>query len=260
MAAPENRTKKYARFSALKELLKGLTGANKTYLKDLGKRFSKVFLMGPHRSGSASFMQWLANTRLAAYAINMLSRFFEVSSVGIKIQQLLTDPCYSFGNDILDFDFDINSRSANGETKGVLAQNVFWYFWHRSLIVEKLDYILAEELRQEANLACFRDGLNVLANIFEKPFAMKAMIMNQTFPELADQFDKPLFIWTRRDPIFNIQSALEGRKRQHGDINTWYLFKIKEYPGLKNLDPLVSAAGPSTTATKSLDSWLGRVE
>lgn len=257
MAAPENRTEKYARVSALEELLtdlnSNLAGANKTYLKDVDESFTKLFLMGPHRSGSTLFMQWLANTGLVAYPTNLLSRFFGTPLVGAKIQQLLTDPRYNFRNEILDFNSDINFSSDNGKTKGALAPNEFWYFWRRFLPFDEMDYMPADELRQKANLAGFRDELNALANIFEKPFAMKAMIMNQNIPELAEQFDKPLFIWIRRDPIFNIQSALEARKRQYGDINTWYSFKIKEYPYLKDLNPLESVAGQIAAINRSVE-------
>jgi hypothetical protein len=82
------------------------------------------------------------------------------------------------------------------------------------------------------------------------------MIMNQNIPELAEQFDKPLVIWIRRDPIFNIQSALEARKRQYGDINTWYSFKIKEYPYLKGLDPLESVAGQIAAINRSVEQGI----
>ena len=105
----------------------------------------------------------------------------------------------------------------------------------------------------------FRDELSALANIFEKPFAMKAMIMNQNIPELAEQFDKALFIHIRRDPIFNIQTALEARKRQYGDINTWYSFKIKEYPELKNLDPLESVVGQIDAINRSVEHGIANL-
>lgn len=260
MAARENRTEKYARVSALEKLLADLNGnlegANENYLKESSEDFSKIFLMGPHRSGSTLFTQWLANTGLVAYPTNLLSRFFGAPLVGAKIQQLLTDPRYNFRNEILDFNSDINFSSDNGKTKGALAPNEFWYFWRRFLSFGELDYMPRDELRQKANLEGFRNELNALANIFEKPFAMKAMIMNQNIPELAEQFKKPLFIWIRRDPIFNIQSALEARKRQYGDINTWYSFKIKEYPYLKDLDALESVAGQITAINRSVEKGL----
>jgi len=212
--------------------------------------------MGPHRSGSTLFMQWLANSGLVAYPTNLLSRFFGAPLVGAKIQQLLTDPQYNFRNEILDFNSEINFSSDNGKTKGALAPNEFWYFWRRFLSFDELDYMPPDELRQKANLPGFRDELNALANILEKPFAMKAMIMNQNIPELAEQFDKPLFIHIRRDPIFNIQSALEARKRQYGDINTWYSFKIKEYPELEKLNPLESVAGQIAAINRSVEQGM----
>jgi hypothetical protein len=261
MAAPENRTEKYARVSALEALLKDLNGnlanANENYLEDSVEQFSKIFLMGPLRSGSTLFMQWLASSGLVAYPTNLLSRFFGAPLVGAKIQRLLTDPQYNFRNEILDFNSEIHFSSDNGKTKGALAPNEFWYFWRRFLSFDELDYMPPDELQQKANLPGFRDELNALANIFEKPFAMKAMIMNQNIPELAEQFEKSLFIWIRRNPIFNIQSALEARKRQYGDINTWYSFKIKEYPELKNLDPLESVAGQIFAINRSVEQGIG---
>lgn len=263
MAAPENRTEKYSRVSALEMLLKDLNGnlasANENYLKASTERVCKIFLMGPHRSGSTLFMQWLASSGLVAYPTNLLSRFFGAPLVGAKIQQLLTDPQYNFRNEILDFNSEINFSSDNGKTKGALAPNEFWYFWRRFLPFGELDYMPADELRNNANLPGFRDELNALANIFEKPFAMKAMIMNQNIPELAEQFDKSLFVWIRRDPIFNIQSALEARKRQYGDINTWYSFKIKEYPELASLDPLESVAGQIFAINQSVELGIGNL-
>ncbi|EON93920.1 hypothetical protein MARLIPOL_01285 [Marinobacter lipolyticus SM19] len=260
MADEEIRVEQFSRVSDLEVLLKelntNLACANEKYLGDASEKYSKIFVMGPLRSGTTLFTQWLANSGLSAYPTNLLSRFFGAPLVGAKIQQLLTDPRYNFRNEILDFNSAINFRSDNGKTSGALAPNEFWYFWRRFLPFDELDYMRPEELREKANLAGFRDELNALANIFEQPFAMKAMIMNQNITELADQFDKALFIWVRRDPIFNIQSALEARKRQYGDASTWYSFKIKEYPHLKDLDPLESVAGQIAAINCSVEQGI----
>ncbi|MGF2733407.1 sulfotransferase [Marinobacter sp. DUT-1] len=260
MAEQEERSEQFSRVSDLEALLTelngNLAGANEGYLANSSEQFSKMFIVGPLRSGTTLFTQWLANTGLVAYPTNMLSRFFGAPLVGAKIQQLLTDPRYNFRNEILDFNSDINFSSDNGKTKGALAPNEFWYFWRRFLPFDEFDYMPAEELWQKANLAGLRDELNALANIFKKPFAIKAMIMNQNIPELAEQFNKPLFIWIRRNPIFNIQSALEARKRQYGDINTWYSFKIKEYPHLKDLSPLESVAGQIAAINRSIEQGI----
>ncbi|MCK0163755.1 sulfotransferase [Marinobacter sp. S6332] len=255
---PIKRTSEYRRISALETLLQdlnyNLASANDAYLTDTSEQFSKIFIVGPPRSGTTLFMQWLANTGLVAYPTNLLSRFFGAPLVGARIQQLLTDPRYNFRDEILDFNSEINFSSDNGKTKGALAPNEFWYFWRRFLPFEQLDYMPPDELRSKGNLTGLRDEFNALANIFEKPFAMKAMIMNQNITELAEQFEKALFVWIRRDPVFNMQSVLEARKRQYGDIDTWYSFKIKECSALNNLNPLESVAGQISAINKSIES------
>ncbi|WP_301774457.1 sulfotransferase [Pseudidiomarina terrestris] len=260
MTQEEKRVEQFSKVSDLEALLSelnaNLAGANETYLENASENFSKIFVMGPLRSGTTLFTQWLADTGLAAYPTNLLSRFYGAPLVGAKIQQLLTDPRFNFRNEIRDFNSDVDFTSENGKTKGALAPNEFWYFWRRFLPFQELDYLPGDELREKGNLKGLRDELNALANIFEKPFAMKGMIMNQNIPELAEQFDKALFIWIRRDPVFNIQSALEARKRQFGDINTWYSFKIKEYPQLKDLKPLESVAGQIAAINTSVERGL----
>lgn len=260
MSDVEHRQKEFSRVSSLEQLLSELNSVlsytNTQFLADNSEKNSKIFILGSLRSGSTLFTQWLASSGLVAYPTNLLSRFYGAPLVGAKIQQLLTDPRYNFRNEILDFNSEINFSSDNGKTKGALAPNEFWYFWRRFLPFDQLDYLPGPELKEKGDLAGFRDELNTLANIFEKPFAMKAMIMNQNIPELAEQFEKPLFVWVRRDPIFNIQSALEARKRQYGDINTWYSFKIKEYPHLKKLDPLGSVAGQIIAINRSVEQGI----
>lgn len=244
----------------LQELSLLLENGNAQLLeRESDERYTKVFVVGALRSGTTLITQWLAHSGLVAYPTNLLSRFYGAPLVGAKIQQLLTDSRYNFRNEILDFNSEIFFSSENGKTKGALAPNEFWYFWRRFLPFDDVDYLPPEELRQKGNMIGLRDELNALANIFERPFAMKAMIMNQNIPELAENFNKSLFIWIRRDPAFNIQSALEARKRQYGDINAWYSFKIKEYSGLKKLPALESVAGQIAAINQSVEDGLSRL-
>lgn len=255
----EKRSKVFSKNYSLEKLLCELSsllapGNTQLLSESNSEKYTKIFVVGALRSGTTLLTQWLASSGLVAYPTNLLSRFYGAPLVGAKIQQLLTDPRFNFRNEILDFTSDIAFHSENGKTKGALAPNEFWYFWRRFLPFDELDYMPPSELRKKADLAGFRSELNALANILEKPFAMKGMIMNQNIPELAEQFEKALFIWIKRDPIFNIQSALEARKRQYGDINTWYSFKIKEYPELQELSPLESVAGQIAAINHSLVS------
>jgi hypothetical protein len=204
-------------------------------------------------------MQWLAASGLVAYPTNLLSRFYGAPLVGAKIQKMLTDVRYNFRDEILDFNSPQNYSSQNGKTRGALSPNEFWYFWRRFLFFDAIDYAPEKVLREDHDLRGLAEELNALANIFEKPFALKAMIMNQNIPALAGHFNRPLFIWVKRDPIFTIQSVLEARKRQYGSVGPWYSFKIREFPHLQGLQPLESVAGQIAAINRSIEMGLSRL-
>ena len=202
-----------------------------------------VFLMGPHRSGTTLFMQWLASTGVVAYPTNLLSRFYGAPVIGAQIQLLLTDPRYNYRNEILDFNSEITFDSENGKTQGALAPNEFWYFWRRFLPFKELDWLSDEELFRVVDTDMLVRELTSITCVFEKAFALKSMILNYNIPFLDAIFEKAVFIQIKRDPIANIASILEARKRELGSEKEWYSFKIPEYTQLKELDPITQSAG-----------------
>ncbi|WP_435103949.1 sulfotransferase [Arhodomonas sp. AD133] len=237
----------------LQDINARLSPANIGMLQDFSpERMPKVFVHGPPRSGTTLFMQWLSDVGLAEVPTNLLSRFYGSPLVGARIQQILTDSRYNFRDEILDFNSEIDFRSENGKTRGALSPNEFWYFWRRFLPFDELDYLTEGEIPCRAHLDELRDELNALANIFAKPFALKAMIMNQMIPALSARFENALFVHIHRDPVFNIQSVLEARHRQYGGFDTWYSFRIREYPQLEHLSPLESVAGQVAAINRSI--------
>jgi hypothetical protein len=202
-----------------------------------------VFVMGPHRGGTTLFMQWLAKNGVVAYPTNLLSRFYGAPVTGAQIQLLLTDPQFNFRNEILDFNSEITFESENGKTTGALAPNEFWYFWRRFLPFQDLDWLPDEELFRVVDQKMLVNELVTLTRVFGKPFALKSMILNYNIPFLDAIFKKAFFIQIKRNPITNVASILEARKRQLGDENKWYSFKIPEYPKLKDRDAITQSAG-----------------
>lgn len=69
------------------------------------------------------------------------------------------------------------------------------------------------------------------------------MLFNYNIPFLDSVFDKVLFVQIKRDPVANVASVLEARKRQLGTESAWYSFKIPEYEQLQGLDPITQSAG-----------------
>ncbi len=219
-----------------------------------------VFVMGPLRSGTTLFMQWLAETGLVAYPTNLLSRFYGAPVMGAQIQLLLTDPRFNFRNEILDFNNPIAFESENGKTRGALAPNEFWYFWRRFLPFRELDWLPDEELFRVADRAMLVSELTALTRVFDKPFALKSMILNYNIPFLNAIFDKAVFVQIKRDPVANVASILEARERQLGAQSEWYSFKIPEYPLLKDLDPVAQSAGQLHYINKAVTHGMSKVD
>ncbi|GAB1232682.1 hypothetical protein UT4_11480 [Ferrigenium sp. UT4] len=255
------RTASFSRNTGLESLLKDINSnlwlSEETLLEQQGGLQHPVILvMGPMRSGTTLFMQWLANTGLVAYPTNLLSRFYQAPIIGAKIQLLLTDPRFNFRDELGEFVQQAEYRSENGKTKGVLAPNEFWYFWRRFLAEPGRDVWTDEELRQSMETRTMLAELAGMMQVFQKPFAAKGMLFNYNIPFLDSVLDKVLFVQIKRDPVANVASVLDARKRQLGSEEAWYSFKIPEYETLKDLDPVMQAAGQVHYINRAVEAGL----
>jgi hypothetical protein len=228
--------------------------------KNQPMRYPLVFVMGPMRSGTTLFMQWLANTGLVAYPTNLLSRFFQAPIIGAKMQLLLTDPRYNFRDELGEFSQQSEYKSENGKTKGVLAPNEFWYFWRSFLAEPGRDVWSDDELRESMDTQTMLAELAGIMSVFEKPFAAKGMLFNYNIPFLDSIFDKIVFVQITRDPVANVASVLDARRRQLGNEDQWYSFKIPEYEKLKDLEPIVQVAGQVHCINRAVTRGLSAVD
>jgi hypothetical protein len=222
-------------------------------------QYPLIFIMGPLRSGTTLFTQWLANTGLVSYPTNLLSRFYQAPIIGAKIQLLLTDPRYNFRDELGEFIQQAEYCSENGKTKGALAPNEFWYFWRRFLSDPARDIWTDDELQEGMDTQTMLAELTGIMSVFDKPFAAKGMLFNYNIPFFNRILDKAIFIQIKRDPISNVASVLEARTRQLGSEREWYSFKIPEYEQLKNSDPITQAAGQVHFINKAVTDGLSAV-
>ncbi len=221
--------------------------------------FPLVLVMGPSRSGTTLFVQWLANTGVVAYPTNLLSRFYQAPIIGAKIQLLLTDSRYDFRHELGEFTQQVDYGSENGKTRGALAPNEFWYFWRRFLSDPARDVWTDRELSTSMDVQTLSAEFAGIMDVFRKPFLLKAMLFNYNIPFLNKIFDKVIFIRLVRDPISNIASMLDARKKQNGNIEQWYSFNIPEYEQLKDLAPREQVAGQVYYVNKAIDEGLDGV-
>ena len=217
--------------SFLKEINDDLNVTEKILLQKNIDEFPVIFIMGAMRSGTTLVEQWLASTGALAYPSNIISRFYAAPIIGSKIHRLLMDPKYNFRDEIIDFSSVISFDSENGKTKGALEPNEFWYFWRRFLPNDLRTYT-SDDLINEVDIETMSRELWGMAEVFNKPIALKGMICNYHIPFLNKVFPKAIFICLKRNIDKHVQSVLEARKRQFGTYNEWYSFLIPEYDEL----------------------------
>lgn len=261
----DGRTTGFSRNVGLEALLKDINTSlwvseQKTLESYREAQFPLVLVMGPHRSGTTLFMQWLANTGLVAYPTNLLSRFYQAPIIGAKIQLLLTDPRFNFRDELGEFAQQTEFKSENGKTKGVLAPNEFWYFWRRFLAEPGRDVWSDDELGQGMDTRTMQAELAGMMDVFQKPFAAKGMLFNYNIPFFDSVFDKVLFVQIKRNPVTNVSSVLDARRRQLGSEAAWYSFKIPEYNELKDLDPVTQSAGQVYYIDKAVTRGMASVD
>jgi hypothetical protein len=243
----------------LEEVNKDLWVTEKELMVENRPLFPVIFIVGPLRSGSTLLMQWLANLGVLSYPTNLLSRFYKAPIIGAKIQLLLADSRYNFRDELMEFSGGVDFFSENGKTKGALAPNEFWYFWRRFLPYSELDYVPTEQLLKQSDTQTMIAELAGMMSVFKKPMALKAMILNYNVDFLDQLFEKAIFIHTTRDPLTNIASALDARKKQLGSLDEWYSFKIPEYYELKKLNPYEQVAGQIHYINKAVKKELVNV-
>jgi len=222
-------------------------------------RYPLIFIVGCARSGSTLMMQWLAKTGKFAYPSNLLSRFYGAPYIGAKIQKLLTDPEYDFNTEIFDFGNEISFSSNLGKTKGALEPNEFWYFWRRFIPNKNPEYLDDKALVQ-VNTKQFAAELAAIEAVFDKPVAMKGHILQFNIPFLSNVLKKVLFVFIKRNPLYNIQSLLEARVKYFGDRRPWYSVRPREYDKLIGLDPFCQVAGQIYFTNKAVQHGLKQID
>jgi len=134
-----------------------------------------------------------------------------------------------------------------------------WFFWRRFFKYGEVQF-LNEQALCEIDTDTFLAELAAIEAVFDKPLAMKGLIINWNIPFIASILDKVLFIHITRNPIFNAQSLLEARMRFFGNLDTWYSFKPTEYDQLKDLSPYAQVAGQVYYTNQAVEHGLANLD
>ncbi len=221
-------------------------------------RHPVALIIGPPRSGSTVFLQFLAATGAFAYPTNMLTRFAYAPYVGALIQKMLFDKEYDFQGEFGDIQSGLNYHSDLGKSQGPLATSEFYHFW-RCYVP---GYFPKPFTRDELGTIDHVELSKALASIesaFEKPFVAKGMLLQFNLQWFFEKMPFVFFIRLTRDPLFVTQSLIESRERYYGCRETWWSTQPKEYDGLRDLDVYHQIAGQVFYTERAIDEGLKEI-
>lgn len=246
----------------LTELNDLLSGSEERVLKNYqNPQFPVVLIVGAPRSGTTLLSQWLASSAQFGYPSNFISRFFNAPYIGAKIQRMIFDPQFAFRNELVLQGNDGAKvfKSKLGKTEGLLSPHEFWYFWRRFFPYGEIQKLNDDELNLIDHQA-FVAELAALEAAFEKPLALKALIINWNIEYITKILPQAFFLYIHRNLFFNIHSLIQARNAYFGDTNRWYSFKPPQYEMLREFDVYSQVTGQVVYTNRAVREGLASVD
>jgi hypothetical protein len=247
--------------TSLEELLNKLADLLGPIQKDLNfdkNRFPLGFIVGNPRSGTTILLQWLASLNIFSYPTNVLTRFAYAPYIGALIQKILFDPEFDFHDEFHDIQSQINFSSTLGKSKGALAVNEFQHFFRNYMENFDPEYLDVEQIRH-VDFEGMKKALASIESGFGKPFVTKLLMLQFNIDQVSKRIPKAIFLYTKREPIYIMQSILLARETYYGKRDIWWSVKPKEYTKLKDMDIYHQIAGQVYFTDKSISSALEKL-
>ena len=259
----EQRKQKHQRNADLESVLNEINDIAETGASDQRTQWTDtpiyppLFLVGCARSGSTLFMQWLAASQEFAYPSNLTSRLYRCPKMGALLHRAFID--LDAREEITSADQrTVNYESLLGKTRGAAQPNEFWYLWRRFFRFGDIQQLSDKQLEQ-VDTARFVHELAEFESVFDKPIALKALIVNWNLDFLHAVFPTALFAFVHRNAARNALSLLKARKEFFGDESVWYSFKPPEYEWLADLNPVEQVAGQVLATESAIRQGLKKI-
>lgn len=252
----KNKTSAYKKNSELDVLLEEINALIYTNYTDEDRlNFPVLFVVGTPRSGTTLLTQWLASLNLFCYPTNFVSRFYRNPYVGYLIQEMLYNKSYSYKYELQTEVYDSSFTSDVGKTKGPLEPHEFWYFWRQHFQFPDIP-VSNEVFMKTASFDTFAQHIAKVQNYFGKPFFLKSLIINWYIEAFFRYIPNAIFLYIKRDPLDNMQSLLDVRRRYFNDENMWFSFKPREYELIANEDKYIQVAAQVEYTNRDIEQQL----
>ena len=213
--------------------------------------FLHTFILGCPRSGTTALLQYLSYTNAWNYPTNLLTRFSSSLYVGMLLQKLMFDDAFG----LLKSSSNVNFSSEYGRSKGAMNANEFFHFFRRYFPNNTIRYLKEEEL-SKVDYSTMKRDIDIICKLNNKPFLSKALMLQYNLDYFSSRLSNILYVYIRRDEVYNIQSIYKSRKSEMGSSGLWWSAKPKQYELLKNKGIFEQIAGQVLYSNYEIEKYL----
>lgn len=239
------RTEKYRKDPRQENLLEKVNRILEPLERNLVMDFTKpkkpvLFIVGAPRSATTLLHQLLARTGYLGYISNFVAKFWKAPYFG------------SLQEKALGLTSEISFSSDYGRTIGLSSPHQFNYFWQDWFKFDE-NQRTDESIINNIDVKYFNQEIAALEASFSKPIVFKSLHCGMQISFLKKALKTGKFVICLRNPLYQAQSILLGRKAFFGDYNGWFSLKPKEYPDLITKDPFEQVAAQVFYILKSIE-------
>lgn len=187
-----------------------------------------IYIVGAPRSGTTLMSQVLSRYLPIGYVDNLIARFWQRPSVGVRLSQSLLGEAK---REAIDF------KSTHGVTHGIEGPHEFGYFWRAWLGLDSAkSHKLASEELVNIDFLGLKNALeNEILGQFGAPVVFKNVICGFQAGLLTQVHPASLFIWIKRNPEDVVRSILKCRFERYGRYDAWWSLKPSTYDELEKI-------------------------
>lgn len=211
-----------------------------------------IYIVGAPRSGTTLLSQLLSCYLPVGYIDNLIARFWQRPSVGIRLSRSLLGIA---GREAIAFD------SKHGVTQGVEGPHEFGYFWRQWLALDGAEtHNLSIREAEAIDLVGLKQALeNEILKEFGAPVVFKNVICGFQAEMLSRVHPASLFVWIKREPKDVVKSILKCRMERYGRYDAWWSLKPSTYSRLVKIDsPVRQVLGQVMDCMREFDQELSK--
>jgi len=209
---------------------------------------SVIFILGAPRSATTLLYQLVAETGYFGYISNFLARFWKAPYFG-ALQEKAFEVRTSY---------PISFQSNYGRTSGWNEPHHFSYFWQRWFQFDE-NHKMPKDLIKKTDLKYFKQEIAALESVFTLPMAFRSLYCNLQVTFLKKALNKAKFVICLRNPLYQAQSILLGRKAIFGNTKEWFSLKPPEYFELKKSNDYEQVTGQIFYVLKAIEDSLKNI-